>query len=371
MHAHGQIGLALEYWTAAQEQPSPSDESAMDVDNAAETTDSELDLYSLRIEAQGSPAAMYPPLRTSDAWLPETFELPTAESGDGIPWQDPPPTYVKDSAGDQGNGMAIDGERLPDLRFVAKLDPPIIMPYQTAINIFSAVNAQAPQMYLMHQYHCMLFHIPAQAVQPGTSVEADRSVLSLRDGAEDEVTHRYVLDIAKPEWGFKLEEIPFSHPRQLVELLPTLRQWAHVGALLTDAFGREPTATESTATNGEVESEMSLDDLLKPRGQESSPEGAKLRVDVGITTSPQPTLDLTFAEHGADVVSKVLAQISPNADVVVLNYEGMGEEADAMATEISQTDKAKELAKALGVSGDLGIWIEWIRGRFLRSARSS
>ena len=63
-----------------------------------------------------------------------------------------------------------------------------------------------------------------------------RRVVSFRSGRETTVHHRYAINSAKADYGFQIDNLPFSHPRQLAELLPTLRQWASVGSLLRDIF---------------------------------------------------------------------------------------------------------------------------------------
>ncbi|EME46605.1 hypothetical protein DOTSEDRAFT_70579 [Dothistroma septosporum NZE10] len=365
LHEHGQFGLALEYWSTETAR----EESTMDVDGIDTWTGPSSKIYSLRIEVEGASAAMYTPLRCSNDWLPNDLTLPEPESGNSIPWLDPPATLIQDSTG-IGDAMAIDGgQRLPDMRFVAKLDPPLVVPYQTATNILSHVGMPPPQVDLMLHYYALLLDILAHTMYTGTlaDIEAEQTVLSTKSGEDVDVKHRYSLDIPKPDWGYKLEKLPFTHPRQLVELLPHLRQWAHIGELLRSAFGSNPTASkpDSTTTtngvhtasvNGSGADGVSLDDLMatpKPFDGDGT-----LSVDIGLATSPQPTLSMTYSEPDAAGVRTITAQSQPNADFMVTT----GDDDEELADDgFSRSEKAKKLAKGLSGCSDLGVWLEWVR----------
>ena len=52
--------------------------------------------------------------------------------------------------------------------------------------------------------------------------------------------HKNTLYIEKIEYGRILTELPFSHPRQLVEMIPALRQYAFLSTLLAKSFGSKP-----------------------------------------------------------------------------------------------------------------------------------
>ncbi|KAK4627244.1 hypothetical protein CLAFUW4_04437 [Fulvia fulva] len=368
MHEHGKFGLALEYWSTEIAR----EESAMDIDGAETTSDAAGSIYSLQIEAEGSSAAMYTPLRCSNDWLPEDLTLSDPGIGQGLPWLEPPATFVQQTSGTgHEDAMAIDGgQHLPDIRFVARLDPPLVVPYQTATNMLSHLGMAPPQVDFMLHYYALLLEIPAQTIYAGDGIEieAEQNVLTMKGGEEAEVTHRYSLDVSKPDWGYKLEKLPFSHPRQLVELLPHLRQWAHVGELLRNAFGSNPTAPKPNGAafaNGGVHpaaandtglDDVPLDDIMatpKPLDEDET-----LSVDIGLTTSPQPTLSLTYSDPAVVGIRSITAQIQPNADVMVT----IGDEDEAIVEDgTSSSQKAQKLAHGLSGCNDLGVWLEWVR----------
>ncbi|KAF2215564.1 hypothetical protein CERZMDRAFT_81730 [Cercospora zeae-maydis SCOH1-5] len=385
MHENGKIGLSLGYWTPLQCPKT----SAVKVDGPLvdEPQDSlESDIWSLRIEAQPCAAGMYPSLRVSDAWLPENFDIVQQEQG--IPWQDPPNTLINTNPTDTGDSMAIDGERLPDLRFVAKLDPPVILPLQIAATILATLGDQYSQSISFPIYHLNLLGIKSQDLS--TKVVSEQTILVPRADEDTNVLHEYVLDIPKGDLAYTLEEIPFSHPRQLVELLPTLRQWASTGKLLHNTFVKSA-ARNAQAGNGsngthqgsdsasKASPDRDLNELLDNVGIERL---HKTRVDVSFASGsqlpiPTPNISLAISDATGEDLSHVVFQIMPNADVVVEHFDGMDiadPEPDKIASEEQQTEqnqpdemKKKKLAKALEVSNDLGIWVEWMRKQRHRS----
>jgi hypothetical protein len=164
------------------------------------------------------------------------------------------------------------------------------------------------------------------------------------------------LDNVKLDWGYTLEELPFSHPRQLVELLPTLRQWAFMACLLRETFSREAhiDGTTTAAINGAADGLSSLDDLL------AAPNGVsddnRLPISIALATSPIPTLGITCPSGHNESVANISIQILPNAHVAITAQEGiLPDDTEDFPT------KLQKVAKALEVCGDLGVWVEWLR----------
>jgi len=378
VHANGRLGTKVEYWReSAQGRSTKQDTGVMEVDGGAGTTRAEQyedGVYKLHIGIEASPAGLYPSVRLSDTWLPDPLQLHTADVTTGLPWLDPPPTFI--TAGIEADAMTIDNNpKLSDLRFTAKLEPPIILPWQVASAVIQSVGLPMPQVFVAQAWHSVLLNpdstAPFDAEKDGIALTAERSVLCMQDGEETEVTHLYTLDVLKPDMAYKLEELPFSHPRQLVEMLPTLRQWACFGSLVRNIFVNtltgKPVVGPSTShpyvtndkTNGRTAS--SLADLLTPPTT-PSPLIDTLPISIALTTSPMPTLSLSFPSTSAEsTTGNVNVQILPNAELVVTSQEGItktGEHTDGV-----ENAQAKNMAKALDVCGDLGVWVEWLRNR--------
>ncbi|KAI6911125.1 hypothetical protein D0869_09489 [Hortaea werneckii] len=363
MNANGRLGLNLEYWQGAPAKS--TGDSKMDVDSRDENNEvNGDDIYKLRIAIEPSHAGLYPSIRLSDKWVPDPLELPSthSETPGQIPWLDPEPTLI--AANSDANAMAIDGnQKTPDLRFVAKVEPPIILPYQIACNVLSTVGVPQPQVFIPQAWHSMLLDpsssLPFDASRDNKTLHAEKRVLNMAsDGGEDETTHHYTLDIIKSDIGFKLEELPFSHPRQLVEILPVLRQWACFGSLIQDAMGKgqqnpKPEATEALAEQQQQQQRLTLADMLTPPTTPAEPAPDTLPVSLTAATPGVPTLSLNFPSASSTAVVNVTAQILPNAELIVTGQQGLPEALEN-----------QKIAKALGLAGgDLGVWIEWLRSR--------
>jgi len=357
-HERNKLGLAIEYWQSTDYDGREETEAEADGRTresqplSAEKADR---MFTLRIEAEAASANLYPALRISETWLPDPLDL----TGDiNIPWQVPPPTFVAADAGD----IVIDGQqKLPDLRFIAKLEPPVVMPYQTAMNILAAVGVtQAPIMITPPSQYAALLLGQASGATGGPqsmtfSVSADREVLSYQDEQETTVRHCYTLSSVKPDWGFTLAELPFSHPRQVIELLPTLRQWACTSQLLKATFKSQAlSAAQATVpSTTDISYDDSLDDLL-----DAPPETDGVPITIALATSPTPTFDLTFPSLRTNNVTttSISVQILPNGNVTISAQEGL---LNADAADVPA--KLNKLAKALESCDDLGVWLEWLR----------
>lgn len=349
-HEDGEIGMHLTYWQArcgGEDEP--------DKEHHAST-------FKLHLGVERSAAGLYPSLRVSDAWLPDPLELPAADSGEPIPWQDPPPTFI--TAPSNGDAMAVDGDqKLPDLRFIARLEPPLVLPWQTAVNVLQLVGMPAPQVFVMPPaWHALLLDPSVRVPVSGPeeqAMTAEKSVLSMAGGEEGATSHTYSLDVPKPDAGYVLSELPFSHPRQLVELLPTLRQWVCFGTMVKDIFTSPSSAGASPP--GIATRQLSLSDLLTPPS--TPPFADKLPVNVSLATSPTPTMSFSFPTKAGQSVRNVTIQMLQNGDLSVheAGITGDGDQQDDDTDDHSQQNA--KLAKALDVCGDVGVWVQWLRSR--------
>ena len=257
MHGHGAAGLSLDYWMeqrhvfqqrslAAKTQQQHNDVKKDEIENQGNSEDDKMSevsdnrIYSLSIECEQCSPELYPPIRISDSWISDPVdldmeELESSEEHSFIEWLEPPPTYAQVNTSAQADAMVLDNPTigtLPNVRFVAKLDPPIAVPLQVAMQIMNELQASiAPesiQPTTMDGLLTRMKDLPSTIETSATSlngdirnIENDRIVRVItEDGKEKDVKHAYHLVIAKPEYGRMLEELPFSHPRQLVQVLP-------------------------------------------------------------------------------------------------------------------------------------------------------
>ena len=191
---------------------------------------------------------------------------------------------------------------------------------------------------------------------------ADQVVTTMHQGKESEVVHTYSLDVAKPEIAVKLQVLQFSHPKQIIEVLPVLRQWAQTDVLMRQAFTNDvPAAAADGKHPPDATTPPSLEDLLSDSPPNASTTDEKLRIDIVLVTSPTPTLDITFPSKTGDALVNYSLQVLPNAE-----YNVVDTSSTADGTEVSNADGSSgtALAKALGdCGGELGVWVEWLRHR--------
>ena len=259
MHAGRRVGLSLQYWmarhkvTPERRYRGPDD---MDVDNREGQTmmrEDEETIDALVIECEAQSPDIYPPIRVSTDWIstavstdkvPETsgiaLPLPTA-----VDWQDPAPTHLSQAPAESlpSDDLLASTSSLPvlpSIRFVAKLSSPIVMPLHIAMQLLSTLNVSLSQESLQqHQQNTYETLLLSDLLPPGTlpSDPFTKDILAYTaDGEQNMGRHRYELFPLQPVLGFKITEVPFSHPRQIVNILPVLRQWTLAGQMLRRCF---------------------------------------------------------------------------------------------------------------------------------------
>jgi hypothetical protein len=370
MHERGMMGLAVEYWAPRlRASQKARDDTAMDIDDeksSVQTPQTQTGVHFLRIDITSSSTALCPPIRVSDEWLPEVLTLPTADSLQDLPWQEPAPTYLATSTGGlEAGSMVIDGgTKLPDLHFIAKLEPPITVPMSTANDIFAMLGVTNSN-FGYTSYQAMLLDSPTE---DGTvpDITTIRSVTTVRNGQEVDVKHQYNLNVHKSDYGCRLEELPFSHPRQLIELLPILRQWTWFGFLLRSIFvGQAPISLKpshsSGVENGGDFARLSLHDAPKSSA-EDDPHESMLSVDVEMTTAPRPSLSLTFVERISQKIRNIEIQMLPNAEILIIP-SALSASTLANGNAEAESQDAIRMARALDACGDIGVWLEWLQNR--------
>ncbi|KAF2243953.1 hypothetical protein BU26DRAFT_523499 [Trematosphaeria pertusa] len=432
MNAGTCLGLSLEYWMdrrhlipkKPRESASIKGKEKMDVDSEAadeysEDIDSDTNrIYSLTIECESSPSSMYTPIRIPDSWLSEAVEkAPDGPDADinnillntsQIDWLDPKPTYLEPvaPAGDHDSmNLGNAPGRLPNIRFVARFNPPLVVPWTEYVRITQNVGVEYNPQDLRATTFVGLAIRPGD-VDPammGTAggytpeVRSERNVLVLdKDGKERQTTHANSLYVPKLEYARALESLPFSHPRQLVELLPTLRQYAFTTSLLQHTFvSKAPPPSPKQTSHASP-----LSPPLTPK--ETTPARPPLQLDLTLSyTAPSPRLTLQLPHPSSSTALptdpaallasllatttttsspitnrpalKVTLDVLPNADLyiteqnVVPPHADQGRDADVDMDRAHEADElVKQLARALDVCADLGVWGEWLRREVVR-----
>ena len=178
-----------------------------------------------------------------------------------IDWLDPEPSVE--------NLMEVDSSR-PNARFIARLDPPIVVPLLDEVTIFSNLGLYSPPGQIgATTLDGILFPRAQVPDMPPLTVERKIHLPSERDpqlqGAPS-VTHQYTLHVLKPIYAREVWEIPFGHPRQLGPILQIFRQYVLLSTLLRSCFSPSSSSTPCTNNNNTIISSASilqpnLDDL--------------------------------------------------------------------------------------------------------------
>ncbi|KAJ5082763.1 hypothetical protein N7532_011806 [Penicillium argentinense] len=445
MHRGYRIGLGLDYWAeqpklldvqAAKAAAASADAMAIDQPQNSDADTKDLDkLWTMLIECEEG----YPSLRISKEWVGgEVFTagenskaMPSAGSAGSANWLDPPQT-MRLSHGNHPDPMALDSSMLeqspPNRRFVAKLEPALDVPILAASEIYRHFGMQLPQDFKMVTYDGML--VPGSATdssaQPGRR-NHNGSVLAVDShGVSSMKEHRYSFQAFESVAGRTIRDLPFSHPRQVAEILPVLRQYALLASLIrrvfktpapvkkeaekpTEALSSRPDSPDENLTflsktgitilSNEDPNKDNLEDLMSGKGHgsransmvsdqqddeaasQSTDNSQSVMVDITLRTQlgQAPAIILYFTD-----LSRTTGNLSPtticfevglNGRVTVANSSGLVEdkEDDSGDSKMQEADDSelqaihKKIAKVMEVSQDIGITVEWVlrwqRGR--------
>ena len=391
MHARDRVGLSVDYWIQRHRVP-PADE-------AAEASD---DVWSLLLSCAPLGDMMYPPVRISQAWVSERIEKedPSAEdvlgaaAGPALDWLEPESTVLPPAEGEEGSkggvGGAIGG-KYPEVIFKATLDPPVVLPQPLWAHVHEMVGAQVPDpfVYPPPTFDSLFFPVPASEQHNDPSapraIEHTREVeVVSRGGEAGERRHRNTLYVYKPIYAHVLSELPFSHPKQLVGILPSLRQFALLATLLKRSFGDAAGGGGEGAASGGPKGRGQSTDKVASEAEamdvDGAPDEGVRSVDVTLTVHPAPRLQVVFPLKST--TANVGIEIGPSGRVRITSQNilpeegasseekgGEGEKGQDGAQEEGPGEGAKKgltvekLGRALEVLEDIDQWCEWIRTR--------
>jgi hypothetical protein len=380
MNARQNIGLSLDYW---QERHIRAREFVVKA-TTPEVTE-EPKTWSLIVECAPSSSLVYASVRVTDKWISSDIQKanPTADDlimetgGPVLDWQEPenillPSTEPKGDGAMEGieQDLNASNSKFPDVMFVAKFHPPLVVPYAVASQIYSSTGAT------MDSYHVptldSLFFPPKadDKNEPDATyrrLRRQQDVMTVEKSGQKVLRiHKNTLAFQKLEYGRTMTELPFSHPRQLVELLPILRQYARISSLLDKSFGSH--TDEITLDEDESESQHSVQDEYEAFLSEAlsddtaPPHFDKLPVDVTVYTQPHPTVRLTFPFRRR--TADICFEIGMNGALTVA-FENVLDDFDAGE---GNTGKQRQLTSAdlgriLEISEDLGLFAEFVRRR--------
>lgn len=386
MHARNRVGLSVDYWIERHRVPRVDERMEKPVEGSE-------GVWSLLITCGPMGDMMYPPVRISQNWIADKIEKedPSAEdvlgagAGPALNWLEPESTVVPPPESAEGNKEAEGniGGKYPEVIFKAVLEPPVVLPQPLWAHMYELVGAQPPPLYACPTFDSLFFPIPPSdephdPSAPRTIEHAREVRVVEKEGKTRTRRHRNTLYVYKPVYAQVLTELPFSHPKQLVALMPNLRQYALLSTLLKMSFGDGTVprgeATDSTAPDSNKQGS----DWPKPGPAEaeamdvdmpSEDEGVK-SLDVTLTVHPAPRLQVVFPLRS--FTANVTLEIGPSGRVRVTSQnilpEDEGGQSDKAGEEGAKEEGKKgitveKLGRALEVLEDIDQWCEWIRTR--------
>lgn len=415
MHVAGRVGFAIQYWQERRLVPGRKRKAEEISRDSFGDDDPDSKIYSAVIECEASPAELYPSVRVSDSWVSAQIEQPppldydpfSLTAASSIDWQEPP------------RAMALDPDSLlprktPNVRFVAHLEPPIIVPLQTAIDIYERVGAPIAQESMQPtSYESLLFFDVDQTSRPQPQPQRQqdqkapktRTVMGTMTSyhpSRQPSQHRYKYNLFTPQaWARTVDHIPFSHPRQLIAVLPLLRQWALMGSILRRSFAAPSVKKISTSagsgldhSNGHFKGANGADDigddggdaeeaaltnalaqastleeelaaLLRPPTLPPAPP-PPLAVDISLSLSPSPPrLGIVAERESGGAPRGLTIAIGLSGAIEVLegsnsgDRNGIGTTPAKAAAAATVAERAK---RVLEISESVGVLAAWMGG---------
>lgn len=429
MHTRGQIGLSLDYWKESRKLPS----TTVDTDDDRKTWAIKISCAPINsVDYTPVSNMAYTPVRVSERWIGPgiekvnlTNEEMISTTGPVLDWLEPdsiilpPSEEVKaEEALDPGNPMS--GPKSPEVIFLATFDPPIIVTQAVVMDIYK-LCATEPHMSSA-TFDVLLFPIPeGSAYDPSEPrmVGHSRTLATFPRVTKGQIkpdlkTHNNTLHIYKPVYGQVLKELPFSHPKELVQMLPALRQYAFLSTLLFNSFKKNPAATTSptaaaaaapvaltkkdeekqhhTAETNTVEDEFSkfMSQGRKTKGSAArrksttttttttiSSTTAGTAVDITLTMHPTTRLQIVFPFRSK--TANIHVEIQPGGRVHIVSHNIFAAADDGTAGAGGEEESksgggdggggklthytAAQWASILETTEDIGQWIEYIKAK--------
>ncbi|KAL6921949.1 hypothetical protein ACHAPO_002710 [Fusarium lateritium] len=376
MHSKDRVGLALQYWKVLRHIEPTSEQMAL-------FTASQEQVWSLLIGCAPIVDEVMP-VRVSEDWISK--EIVKAEPSmdpkrPNLDWQQPGNVVLPSTEENKNAGMEVlqpdlSTARVPQVMFTATFDPPIIMSHNDWSHLYNIINIKAPQLYgYLPTFDSLLFPIPPGSSQDPSELRAISRKRDVRIYDKDQKLavkpHRNTLYIYKQVYSHRVTEIPFSHPQQLIYMLPLLRQYAFLSTLLENSFGSEtkevgPLPKPGNAAvhppKSNVTTRDELADFMKSASVSDSnvsPSSPELKFDVTLWVHPMPHLQVVFPFKNsiANISLKILED--GVVEIAEENVLPRVEDEKRQGKELTRAD----LGKVLEHMEDLCKWAEWIRTR--------
>lgn len=385
MHARDRVGLSHDYWKEKRLIPSTSEREAAYIAETEKT-------WGMLINCGNLGGMAIPPVRVSNMWI--STEVEKADLGDDLQlgqpvtldWLQPDDTVLQaPDPNKPGAGAEIMGSNLPNVMFTATLDPPLNVPsliWQQIRQIGGDLAARDDLVY--DTLDSLMFPIPPGSQSDPSELRTIRCIkevdfMPLGGKVLTTKTHRNTLHIYKPVYGKTLKEIPFSHPQQLINMLPFLRQYAFLSTLLDNSFRQKSNVPETSKPDPSVETTQTTttttnqDDFgmfmvnqkrsvakAAANARVDGPQTPSTDVDVTLSAHPVPRLQIVFPFRST--TANVVLEIRPNGQVHV-ESQNVIDETNSTAPN-GRRRQPEDVGKLLETIEDIGKWCEFIRSRW-------
>lgn len=382
MHERGQVGLAVQYWKETRFITPPAEEDKTKI-------------WSMLLGCSAIDGVGLPPVRVSETWISKDIikqDGITDSLAPMLDWQEPDNVSLPQSDENKDAGMELlqadlSTTRVPRVMFTVTFDPPVILPQNEWVRLYNFAAIEAPSQPTDFNRQPPTFDALFFPITPGSRQDPSEARTIIRKRRVPMInthnepltrTHRNSLFIYKPIYSQEISEMPFAHPRQLVDMMPLLRQYAFLSTLLENSFGREekPAGTDAKSTTVQGESEKSetstmkdqLADFMKLDAPDTNMNAAipvempaDLSLDIILWVHPSPHMQVVFPMR--DTTANITLSILEGGLVQIIHENVLGEAPGPQKEINGKLVTRDQLAKVLEHLEDLGKWAEWIRSR--------
>lgn len=392
MNEKGRVGMTLDYWRGKRLVPIRDSTLAAQVAEREQT-------WSIVISCAPLRGMGVNPVRISDKWIgPSVEKMPLPDelhTGGGlvIDWLEPDSTFLPPPDPTKADPMqpeaSLLGPRLPAAAFHATLDPPVHIPdalWQQIQQLGCIVDDDPSLKQLATFDGLVLPSTPADVPEPTEprTTTCSKKTPFIAPG-QTKVSLKYhvnTLRVYKPAFGRTLREFTFSHPQQLITILPYLRQYIFLTKLLQHSFtelrdpssyldesndAKTPAATSAASTTAKSTITTNLDDYHAfmsdnpPRAAEGEEEEVPLKIDITLTMTPVPRLRVVFP-FCVGRTAHVTLEIQENGHVHVEAQDVLSK--GNMVAQNGRQRKVEDIGGLLEMYEDLGKWAEFMRSRW-------
>ncbi len=331
-----------------------------------------------------------PAARISDTWISKDIVKDDGLGGDPksfpLDWQEPDNVALPASNDVKNPSIEIIQTdlttiRVPAVIFTATFDPPLVLPQSDWMSLYQYANLDPPPLSLrLPTFDQLFFPVPPGVHQDPSehrTIKKERCISVFgKDGKPVTKTHHNSLFIYKQIYSMQLSNISFSHPKQLINMLPLLRQWAFTSTLLENSFcdkGQDQRSTNAgkpmeplnkVETNGPGDKDrlnafMHSSTKLQRNLSNQTASGCALNLDIILWVHPTPHFQVVFPFR--DSKANITVQILHNGVVEVVDENILSQNREG--SDASKKITREILGKTLEYMEDLCKWAEWIRSR--------